>query len=101
MEDHLHIFRDCPFACATWTRFLPLSTAHNYQMFFYLIRRNGYALTLVNPGHSSFQSLCGIFGVIGIIVCLIRHVSLLTKVWQHNVYDISIVSELYNHLLNT
>ena len=25
MEDHLHLFRDCPFASATWTKFLPQS----------------------------------------------------------------------------
>lgn len=34
-EDNLDLFRDCPFACATWTRFIPLSTALNYQLFFF------------------------------------------------------------------
>jgi len=35
-EDNSHLFRDCPFACATLTHFIPLSTALNYQLFFSL-----------------------------------------------------------------
>jgi len=36
LEDHLHLFRDCPFAIATWTKFLPRLSIQNYDVFFML-----------------------------------------------------------------
>lgn len=33
-EDHLHLFRDCPLATATWTHFLPIQDPAFYDNFF-------------------------------------------------------------------
>ena len=30
-EDHLHLFRECPFASATWTKFLPSLMTNQYD----------------------------------------------------------------------
>ena len=35
-EYHMHLFRDCPFASVTWTKFLPQSDAKDYELFFSL-----------------------------------------------------------------
>jgi len=34
MEDHIHLFTDCPLAVVTWTKFLPQCSMRNYQHFF-------------------------------------------------------------------
>ena len=31
--DHAHLFRDCPFASATWSKFLPQTSMHHHELF--------------------------------------------------------------------